>query len=671
MLAVNVALAAGDNPKSGEPRAEALAGETNRVEIDAKQTGAEISPLLFGHNLEHTRRAIWQGISAEMIANRKFAAVDNGLPKRWTITAGGGRVLTDDQVTYAGKHSVRLENGGGIEQHHAWLAFRKGAKYGFRIWTKSKTKQSLRLRVTDAGKARIIFEKQLVSKSGDWQLLSGEFVASATETNAWAEFGSETAGALWIGAVSLMPADNFHGMRRDVVDLLKTLKPGCLRWPGGCFAEYYVWEDGLLPVDQRPPLGPAQWEGLLPETDGYDNHEIGIDEYNALCRELNCAPVITIRYGQGSPKEAAAWVEYCNGGPETRWGKVRADRGHSEAYRVKYWFVGNEIWGISLVKNKDPKVCAVISRQFAEAMKKADPSIELIGCAPTHDPALLPVWLAPLLAEAGDLLAMVQNGWYFPDHDKMKMAEVAKASTQEVLPLLKSLRQFADRTGLGGKRMGIAFYEWNVDWGRPGDVISGVFAAGMLNMFCREAESLGLVFTGYFQPVTEGAIKVDPLTSELEPDGQVFTLYVAHQGNRLLKTSTMADDADLDLCASLTPDGKSIYVTVVNRNTTSDRTLELSLRNFAVPAEAAVKLLVPLTVEVKGKFVQHDEQLPVIDGHKVMLKLPPCGIARMRFGKLAAKADGVKSLGMENGAAVYAVGSGTYRFQSTLPDAAK
>jgi hypothetical protein len=91
------------------PLASLHAGETNRVEIDAKQTGAVISPLLFGHSLEHTRRGIWQGISAEMIATRKFAATDCGLPMRWTTLSGNG-VLIDHKVTYAGKNSVRLDN---------------------------------------------------------------------------------------------------------------------------------------------------------------------------------------------------------------------------------------------------------------------------------------------------------------------------------------------------------------------------------------------------------------------------------------------------------------------------------------------------------------------------------------------------------------------------------
>ena len=40
-------------------------------------------------------------------------------------------------------------------------------------------------------------------------------------------------------------------------------------------------------------------------------------------------------------------------------------------------------------------------------------------------------------------------------------------------------------------------------------------------------------------------------------------------------------------------------------------------------------------------------------------------------GKPAAKAEGVKFLRMEDNAAVYAVGSGTYRFRSTLPKAVK
>jgi alpha-N-arabinofuranosidase len=610
-------------------------GQATSLTIDVQEQGAVISPLLFGHNLEHTRRAVWQGLSAEMIANRKFAAVDGGLPKRWS-TMEGGRVAVDNQVTYAGKHAVRLENGNGdssgIWQQHEWLAFRKNAKYAFRVWIKADTNQTLTMRIMKRGYVGQVFATSTEVRPGAWQLWSGEFASPATAPGGRLEIVSTKPGVVWIGAVSLMPSNNFHGMRRDVVDLLKTLKPGILRWPGGCFAEYYNWQDGLLPVDQRPPTGPGQWKGLLPDSDDYDNHEIGTDEYMALCRELNCASAITIRYGGGgSPEEAAAWVEYCNGDPATRWGKVRAERGHPEPYRVKYWFVGNEIWGMSLVQNKDPKACAALSRQFAGAMKRADPSIARIHCATF----LLPDWHATVLKEitdSPDFPELVQDGWYLDCNADVNMASVAKAPTLTIEPPLQTLRIQLDQASQGKKRVGMVYYEWNAMWDRPGDVISGVFAAGMLNMFCREAETLRLEFTGYFQPVSEGAIKVGPLTSEIEPAGLVFALYAAHQGNRLLKTPQMPADADLDLCASLTPDGKQTYVTVVNRSTGSGRTLELSLRNFAMPGEATAKLLIPLTLEPEGKFVQREEKLPVMDGSKARLKLPPCAIARVRFG---------------------------------------
>jgi hypothetical protein len=212
------------------------------------------------------------------------------------------------------------------------------------------------------------------------------------------------------------------------------------------------------------------------------------------------------------------------------------------------------------------------------------------------------------------------------------MAEVLTAPTQVILPGLRALRQLLDDMAPAGKRLGITYYEWNVMWDRAGDARSGVFAAEMLHMFCREQASLGLAVASYFQPITEGAIKVEPLTCELEPDGQVFVMYGAHQGNRLLETPAPTDDADLDLCASLTPDGKRIYVTVVNRSTASARTLDLSLSNLALADAVEAKLLIPSTFEAGARFVQRDETIPVINGHRVSITLPPCAVGRLCLG---------------------------------------
>jgi len=437
--------------------------EVSHIEIDAAQAGNDISPQLFGHNLEHTRKAIWRGISAEMVANRKFAATDSGLPVRWrTFTTTGSGISLDEQHAYTGKHSVRLDHttGGAVAiwQQHDWLSFEKGKKYKFRVWVKANHDVTMLFQIFTREEFTAVCSTQTVVHSGEWQLWSGEFEALVKAEGCRLQLTAWSSGTLWIGAVSTMPADNFHGMRKDVVELLKQLKPGNLRWPGGCFAEYYNWKEGLLPVDKRPPIGPHQWAGLLPDSDGFDNHDIGIDEFIALCRELGCDPHITTRYGGGGTvEEAAAWVQYCNGSQDSRWGRIRAKRGHKEPYGVKYWYVGNELAGMSLVKEKTPEACAVLSAVYAQAMKKVDDSILLNSGAPSGDE-----WLVPQFEKGRGVFDMLQTGFYFhPDQRYIDdFGRVARAPMAEARNLLKATREVGDR--VYKKRMGITFYEWNV-----------------------------------------------------------------------------------------------------------------------------------------------------------------------------------------------------------------
>jgi alpha-L-arabinofuranosidase len=613
------------------------ADETSRVVIDTKQTGTVISPLLFGHNMETTRDGVWRGIGAEMVANRKFADEDKGMPKQWTTTGGGGRVAIDDSHGYAGKQSVRLEipDGGkscGIAQEQETMVFKKGTKYALRVWLKSDAARTLKARILDRASNQVVFETEHRAGKGDWELIGGEFMASATTEKNRLEIGSQEAGVFWIGAVSLKPSDTFHGMRRDVIELLKRIKPGSLRWPGGCYAEFYRWQEGLLPVDQRPPVGPTGLDFMflaVPGNGDYDTHEIGIDEFIALCGEVGSEPAITVRLSENSPEDAAALVEYCNGGLQTKWGKVRAQRGHSAPYRVKCWFVGNELYSFGRGGLTNAEVCARQTKLFAQAMKKADPTIQLTGCTQSGGGN----WNKMMIEQAGEALDLYSAHDYLLDRFTGDLPGIAKAPTQSLRPLLQNARASFQRDVPAGRRFGIAFDEWNTRWGLSGSVGMGLYAAGVLNLLCREAESLAVQRAYYFMPVNEGAIQVTPLEARLDKAGEVFELFKVHQGNRLLKTAEMPPDADLDLCATLTPDGKCITVTVVNRNTTNECALELSLNNFTGPANASARFLVPLTLEVGGNFAKHDEQLPVMAGKNVELKLPPCCIARIHLEK--------------------------------------
>ena len=586
--------------------------QTISLTLDANNRGAVISPLLFGHNLEVTRRAVWRGLGAEMVANRKFAAVSNGLPQRWYSIPDAGGVAMDNQVIFVGKGAVRLgsQGLGNLGQQQESLAFRKGTRYVFRWRLKSEADRSVWMRIADDKGIQAIVAVEATIKPGDWQLWTSEFVASATAENARLEIGSKTPGVFWIGAASVQPADAFHGMRRDVIELLKQLKPGGLRFPGGCYAEFYRWQDGLLPVDRRPPIGPTDLGFLLPDTDQYDTQELGIDEFVALCREISCEPALTVRLSETQPEDAAAWVEYCNGGPETKWGRLRIERGHQEPYGVKTWFLGNELYYFGRGGMKDAANCARQTKVFAEAMKRVDPLVRLVGCTYTSD------WNKPLLEQAGKMLSYGSVHDYVLGAVKAEdMQAVAQAPTRYLRPLLKKAHDEL--------LMPAIFDEWNTMWGQPGTAGMGLYAAGVLNLLCREAETLGIEQAYYFQPVTEGAIKVTPLIAELDAAGKVFAAFKVHQGNRLLKLPPLPANADLDVCASVNADGRRVYATIINRSIAQDRTLELQLTNLARPLRASARLLMAKDVTPhQAIFIEREERPAVIDDSRLVVKLP-------------------------------------------------
>ena len=619
----------------GAARSVASAQESTRVVLDAAATGGTISPLLFGHNLEITRRGIWQGLSAEMVANRKFAAAENGQPKRWSAINGGGPAVIDDNFAYAGRQSVRITvaregKAGGISQVQSALALRKEAHYVLRLWLKTAQARTVKAGVSDGSGKQVFFEREWGLKPGPWQLVTAEFAASITGESNRLEISSQAAGEFWIGAVSLQPANTFHGMRRDVVDLLKRIKPGSLRYPGGCYAEFYRWQEGLLPVDQRPPIGPTGLSFLLPDNDDYDAHEIGTDEFLALCREIGCEPAITVRLSENMPGDAAAWVEYCNGATDTKWGRIRAERGHAASYQVQCWFVGNELYSFGRGGLNKSEIAARQTRLFASAMKKVDPDLRLTGCSHYGKGD----WNRRLIGEAGELLDLFSAHDYLLDHFKGELSGIARAPTQNLRPLLQNARASLQRDLPAGRRFGIAFDEWNTLWGRPGSVGMGLYAAGVLNFLGREGASLGIERAYYFMPINEGAIRVTPLTASLDDAGDVFELYQVHQANRRLLTPEMPPDADLDLCASITPGGGQVYVSLVNRSTNDEQTVALELRHFARPLESAVKFLIPPTLDANAHGFRQVSSTPrVRDDQSVEVKIPPGAIGRVRFGK--------------------------------------
>jgi alpha-N-arabinofuranosidase len=142
--------------------------------------------------------------------------------------------------------------------------------------------------------------------------------------------------AMWVGEDSSIP--NQNGLRKDTVEALKHIHAPIIRWPGGCFADLYHWRDGIGPRDKRPRTWNIWW--------GRDEgNAFGTDEFMEYCHLSGAAPYLCVNVGSGSPEEALDWMEYCNGKENTTITSLRAANGHTEAYHVHYWSVGNENWG--------------------------------------------------------------------------------------------------------------------------------------------------------------------------------------------------------------------------------------------------------------------------------------------------------------------------------------
>jgi alpha-N-arabinofuranosidase len=166
--------------------------------------------------------------------------------------------------------------------------------------------------------------------------------------------------------LSLKPADNLLGWRKEVVEAVKRVNPSIIRFPGGCFASFYRWRDGIGPVPDRHPGPSVPWFGL-------ENNDVGTAEFIQLCRMVGAQPFICLNLMTGSADEAADWVAYCNADESHRMGALRIAHGFREPFNVKYWELDNEPYR-RFGAMEYTKRCI----EFSKAVKKVDPAVKLV-----------------------------------------------------------------------------------------------------------------------------------------------------------------------------------------------------------------------------------------------------------------------------------------------------
>jgi alpha-L-arabinofuranosidase len=153
---------------------------------------------------------------------------------------------------------------------------------------------------------------------------------------------------------------NTNGVRNDIIEALKKLKVGTLRWPGGCFADTYHWKDGVGQKNKRPAIVNRWWGGLT------EDNSFGTHDFLNMCELINAEPYLAGNIGSGTVQELIDWVQYANSdtkNPMSDWRKIN---GRQKPWNVKYWGVGNEAWGCG--GNMVPEYYANEYRKYATFM---------------------------------------------------------------------------------------------------------------------------------------------------------------------------------------------------------------------------------------------------------------------------------------------------------------
>jgi len=579
----------------------AQAIQTASITIDAGKVENRVSPLLYGQFMEFMFEGIKRGLQAELIRNRSFEETPDviGLSRNWERYPDDRNddyalsFAWDDQFPYPPRksepkeHSLRVRAGDGVIKRHGFyqsrIPIRAGIQYHGHIW----------LRTTDyAGPITIALESDVnvgqaytavdlnnITK-GDWRKY--DFTLNPTTNDPLARFAVlfPGRGTVWIDQVSLMPGDSSPGgVRRDVFEKIKLLKPAFIRWPGGNVAQDYHWSWGVGPRDERVTWTNLSWKNEPEPSD------FGTDEFVAFARAVGAEPSITVNVeGRGATvEEAAAWVEYCNGPATSKYGAMRAANGHPAPFGVKLWEVGNEIWGDWVRGHSDAETYAHNYNRYAKAMRAVDPSIKLIAVGDNNM-----TWNRTVLGSAGDSIDYLAIHHYYGRHEAGN--DLSKLLARplflerfygDVLQLLRDLK-------LDG-RVKLAINEWGLDLPteRQYSIEAALYGARLMNVFERSGELVEMSAVSDLVNGWPGGIIQASLHSVfVTPIYLVNQLYSNHRGD--MRLAANVNMPDLDTTASRS--GNSIFIKAVNTST-SPLTTTITVQGFLPIGRAEVQTI--------------------------------------------------------------------------------
>lgn len=568
------------------------------VRVCATERIGTVNPDIYGLFTEMCFYEFNSGSWAEMLKGRKFAGDDGwdekyGVVESWFPIGRNDKThfMHDNTIYYCTSQSQKIVSEAaantrtGIGQDK--LYFEKTKGYQVRV---NLRQEGITGPVTVAmeGAGGVCAGKEISIPDAKWSRFTFKLKPTQTDRDGRFTITFSGSGTLWLGTVSLMADDNMSGFRKDVVEALKALNVPNMRWPGGNMVSEYRWQEGIGDRDKRP----ARFIREL-----WDPFDVGIDEFLELCRLIDTKPYIALNSGDGTAAEAANWVEYCNGGIDTKYGKLRAENGHPQPYNVKLWGIGNEMFGNWQNGHVDEETYARRHVAIAKAILAVDKDIKLVATGGRY--WKYPRWNQALFNIAGDYFDYLSLHSYakkYRSYMKKTDLEDPKFAEEFYYYIVSSPYGVEEQIYETDKEIRaalpnrpdikIAFDEWNC-WAylEPYEHVDfalrdALYTAGFFHAFRRQHKAVTLA--NFSKTVNAmPLIKVNQYGMFLNPQYLAFKMYLDHCGPRLLATDVRcagypAPDYErgrpqaigrikyLDVSATAGDDGKTVYVGIIN-----------------------------------------------------------------------------------------------------------
>ncbi|MBE7068817.1 MAG: alpha-N-arabinofuranosidase [Clostridiales bacterium] len=395
------------------------------------------------------------------------------------------------------------------------------------------------------------------------------------------------------------PIPNVNGMRTDVVTALKDMGLPVLRWPGGCFADYYHWKDGIGKKENRKKMINTYWGGVV------EDNSFGTHEFFELCKQIGCEAYVAGNLGSGTVQEMSEWVEYMTCDGLSPMAELRKENGQEKPWKVKYFGVGNENWGCGGFMRAE--YYADLYKRYATYVRTYDPNNKplKIACGASHEKYY---WTEELMKEAGTLMDGLSYHYYtyLVDYDHKGVAKdfsdeeyyATMKNAYKIDELIQKHSEIMDKYD-SQKRVAMIVDEWG-SWYTAEEGTNSAFLyqqntvrdaliAGLtLNVFNKHSDRVRMANLAQTVNVLQSVALTDGEEMVLTPTYYVFKMYKDHHDNTLLgsciTTKNIYEDGNLPQLiesASMKEDG-TIVSTIVNTSMSENAEVHCQIEDFKV-----------------------------------------------------------------------------------------